>query len=169
MDIWKEYLISFFVRLGDFLKNPIIVLYFISIVLIVGSFGVWYPYFETTDHPTNFFIAEGTLKNLATYVIALLAATMADFLLSKVERSKGLKIFAFSIFLLALIAAVLALTKHLPLFGYLGLSLTYLLWIVVFADDETKGLESGGNGKTASGGEEPDKQELPGSLTNFKV
>lgn len=164
MNNWKKYFDFFKDRIKAFFINPIIVIYFFCIVIVVGSFGVWYPVFDFNFCLGNFLTDNSTLTNLSTYVISILAATMAHFLLNEKERGRGFKIFSFSLFLLGFISAVISLIKFNWLFGYLGLFLTYILWMIVFADDETLGLEK----DNASGGPDPDKQKLPGTLANFK-
>ena len=167
MNTWKGYLQSLQERFVGFFENPIIVVYFACIVFAVGSFGVWYPAFDFDYCSGNFFTSIPTLTNLSTYVISILAATMADFLLGKKERSNGFKIVAFSIFIFAFIAAVMSLIKFVWILGYLGLILTYILWVIVFVDDDSMVSEMDPN--AASGGKDPEKQMLPGNLSDFKA
>lgn len=162
---WKQNYSYFITRFKGFFENPVIVIYFICIVVFVGSFGVWYSYFDNNNCFTSFLVDKGTLTNLSTYVISILAATMAHFLLNKKQRGNGFKIFSFSLFLLGFISAVISLVKFNFIFGYFGLFLTYLLWIIVFADDETLSLEYGSN---PVGGDRPELQTIPGSINNFK-
>lgn len=164
MNNWNKYLTVLFERLYGFIVNPVIVIYFVCIVVIVGSFGVWYSAFDFPYCSANFFTDNSTITNLATYIISILAATMAHFLLSKKKRGTGFKIFSFSLFLLGFISAVISLIKFNWVFGYLSLVLTYILWMIVFSDDET--LQS--DDDNASGGRNPDRQNLPGTLANFK-
>lgn len=165
MKSWANHIIYLWDRIKSFFLNPVIVMYFLCIVIMVGSFGVWYPYFDDDICKKNFFTSNGTLTNLSTYIISILAATMANFLLSEKPRGRGFKIFSFSTFILAFISAVMALIHFNSYFGYTGLFLTSLLWIIVFADDESLGGQSDDN---ANGGANPAQQIILGDLGGFK-
>ncbi len=165
---WSKYINTLLSRLKSFINNPTVVIYFVSIVAIVGSFGVWYPIFDYQNCNNSFWFEPTTLTNLSTYTISILAATMADFLLGNRERGKAFKIFVFSLFIVAFLSSIISLIKFKGLFGILGVVLTYFLWVIVFADDGSKGGDEIKDPKVSSGGSAPDKVELQGTLKEFK-
>lgn len=166
MEQWEKYIKAFLNSILDFLKNPIIVVYFISIVVIIGGFGVWYNWFDYNPKDDCPFWDYNNLGNLATYSISMIAATMADFLLSKKENGKGIKIFSFSLFLLSFISSIIAMVKYKYIFGLVGLGIAYLLWIIVYSNDDSKRPDTTPN---PNGGINPQNTPIIGNTNSFQV
>lgn len=165
MENWNSFFkINFLDKAKSFFNKPLVVTYFFTIVVIVGSFGVWYNSFDFRSCYNNFFVDNETLTNLATYTISILATTMATVLLSKKVQTNSFKIFSFAIFILAFLSAVISLVKFNWVFGYCGLILTYILWMIVYSDDES--LSDNPNAPT--GGANPEAQIIPGDISSFK-
>lgn len=154
-------------RIRSFIANPVTVLYFVCIIVIIGGFGVWYSAFDYPYCISSFLVDGSTLSSLAIYSISILSGAMAQFLLTPRNGSRGLKIFTFSVFLMGFISALVSITKAIWPFGYLSLLLTWLLWITVYVEDPTIGGDLAGEAADAVGGPDPDIQELPGNLNDF--
>ncbi len=169
MKIWKNYFLSFCNRIEKFLSNPVIVLYFCAIVVVVGSFGIWYNLFDYSKSFLSFMVDTLTISNLSVYSISILAGAMAHFMLAKKERGRGLKIFTFSIFIFGLLAAIVSLSKNGWYFGYVSLFLTYLLWVLVYVDDDVIGTNLDVNPNSPKGGDNPAGATLGGSLAGYNA
>jgi ABC-type Fe3+ transport system permease subunit len=171
---WGNKLSSFWKRIISFVQNPVAVIYFLSIVVITASVGVWYPLLlekpieQNADQKTEFI--NSILLSLGTYAISILAGTMADFLLGarSKKRSNALKIFTFSVFIIAFLASFIAIATKIWFFGVSGVALTLLLWIVVFADDEAKS-EKEIDPNSSSGGSNVAGAQISGNTTGFAV
>lgn len=170
MITWKHYAKALRIRLQEFGRNPVIVLYFLAIVVVVGSFGIWYNLFGYTKHFACFLIEDTTISNLSVYSISILTGAMANFMLDKRERGRGLKIFVFSLFIFGLLSSTVSLTTSGWLMAYAGVFFTYFLWILVYVDDSIIGNDIPNvNPNNPVGGDNPAGVDLPGTVDGYNV
>jgi hypothetical protein len=170
MRTWTLYYSALILRLSEFVKNPVIVLYFLAIVVVVGSFGIWYNLFNYPKHFTCFLVEATTISNLSVYSISILTGAMANFMLDRRERGRGLKIFAFSLFIFGLLSSTVSLTTSGWLLAYAGVFFTYLLWILVYVDDNVIGNNIPNvNPNDPVGGDNPAGVDLPGNVDGYNV
>lgn len=150
------------------LMNPIIVIYFLSVVVLVGSFGVWINFIGSDDCFTKLIFDKNIIETLSTYLISILAGTMASFLISKRDKSVNIKILSFSSFIMAFIFCLAAIMRSNLYLVLSGLVLTYIHWIFVYSEDELMN-DNDNDSKSAVGGSNPGHENILGDLGGFKV
>ena len=161
---WNEFGEGCYRRFENFISHPILCFYFLIIVIIIGSSGVWLP-FITEDICSPSFNIEGTLSiGLATYCIALLSASMADNLLSS-ENLKTFRFFIFSLFLLAISLAYVTVIKKDGVIGSITCFITLIIWVLNYGNDEAKKDNKLSDPNSVVGG--PAENELQGDMEGF--
>lgn len=162
---WQSFREDCNARISNFKSHPILLFYFVVVVVFVGASGVWLPFLIETDTKNPCFNITSTLTvGLATYCIALLAAAMADNLLS-LHKLKTLRFFIFSLFLLSITLAYVTLITKTIGWGVVTTLLTLVMWILNYSDDDSKKDSMEPPGDTPAGG--PTTQELAGNLDGF--
>ena len=75
-------------------RHPTFVFYFAFVLIVGGGVGVWLPFFANCDCPQMEYgqpvepsILLTTSRNMATYILAMVAASFADIMLSEVSRA----------------------------------------------------------------------------------
>lgn len=126
--------------LGDDLKmrivgptsQPTFIMYFLVVMLAVGGIGCWLTMFSKGFGTEAF-------SSLSTYSIAVLAAAMADVLLSQDVR-QSFRMFSMGVLALGVVLAVLGLTTPSNYWTYassmIAALLSWFLWYVANADNE---------------------------------
>lgn len=108
--------------------------YFVSIIIVAGGVGIWLPWVST-----------GVLssQSIMTYIFALLAAFIADFMTKEEEErskkySKDMTIFIFSIVVFIICTAVLAgkVCNHSIVIISCSLVLLWWLWWILLEDQK---------------------------------
>jgi Ca2+/Na+ antiporter len=133
-----------------FINHPILFFYFLVVVGFVGSSGVWIPFI--LDYHSKGFDATGTFTvGVATYCIALLAAAMADNLLSP-EKVKTVRFFIFCLFLLSFLLAYITIIDKKIWVAILATFVTFFMWILNYSEDEAKKDEKAHNPEAGTGG-----------------
>lgn len=170
---WRLSFVTLFKRIWMFVKSPSLVIYLSIVILFVGGLGVWYPYTKEPMDLYCFIHKPDTLTNLATYSISILSAAMADFLLGSRQRGISIRMFVFSLFLMSLIFSFVGLSNQIATFSYLGLGIMILFWIVVYADDVSKGSFANLNDESERvypvGPSDPQDVALSGTLEGLKA
>src|ERR1044071_9667693 len=82
---WKDLGIEIYRRLKKPLGYPSFVFYFLGIIVLVGSLGVWISIYKQSW--------EAVPRDLSTYLLAILSAASADLILSE-GKKQSLQMFA---------------------------------------------------------------------------
>lgn len=106
-------------------KRPGPIFYFVSIIVIAGGVGVWLPWIS---------LGELRPESIMTYIFALLAAIIADFLTQDDQRndySKDMSVFIISIvvFIICITVIALEVCKNSLSVISLALALALLWWL----------------------------------------
>lgn len=158
---WEEFGAECYKRFDSFQKHPILSIYFFIVVVAVGSSGIWVPFIMTKD---KCFVASNVFTvGAATYCIALLAASMADNLLS--EKLKTIRFLVFGLFLLSFTLSYVTLITNNVWVSILALLLSLLLWVINYSEDETKMEARFSQPNGPAGG--PTDVPVPGTLEGF--
>ena len=111
-------------------KRPGPLLYFISIIVIAGGVGVWLPW-----------LSSGSLsaQGLMTYIFALLAAMIADFITQEKKRESFSRDFSFFIiaiviFIICITVVALNLCRYSIPVSLISLSLLWWLWWILLEE-----------------------------------
>ncbi|WP_281647963.1 hypothetical protein [Parendozoicomonas sp. Alg238-R29] len=109
-------------------RSPAPLLYLITIIIVAGGVGVWFPITQ----------GSGDIKaNLMTYVFALISAILADFLLEEKDKTQSYNMLVISIVVVIIALTVYTITAsgtgnlNASISSYIPIGIaTILLWTV---------------------------------------
>lgn len=149
--------------------HPTFIMYFVVVLIIGGGLGVWLPPVvsalggEISASKPELSVA----MSLATYVVAILSAGLADALLSEISRA--FRMFALSLCIIGAVIALLALLTSSKqgafLFSGVGAAISLLLWWLANANDEK--LQEAQIPVDAPVGNQPEQTDLPGNTQGY--
>ena len=132
---WKVFSSTLFELISRGFKKPSPLIYFLSIILLAGGVGFWYPLLDT---------GEANLNSAMTYVFAILAAVVADFFTSSrgedflegwndVEKDFTVLVVGLVVFIasFSVIAVVLKCGFWAWLWMFVAAIMVWLLWWIL--------------------------------------
>jgi hypothetical protein len=133
-NFWRDLVATVWERVVTPARHPKYVIYFLGIIVVVGALGVIIPLVR------NFIAAEPTdaewrsvLHSLCTYVLAILAAALADSIVSeKIKSTLRLLIFVFALLVAGAAITVLfiqSLEKGWMIVGVATVVALFLWWV----------------------------------------
>lgn len=172
-ETWTDLCAECKARLATPIKSTYFVFYFVLVVVGLGSIGVWWPML-----PVGRNIADGNQQfpelwalcsNLATYFVALVAATFADAHLREDDGSRQFRfIVSIGLVIVFLFGVVSLAATSLKFAGWtagVGAVLSLLAWWIVNATNASLRVDPPSDAPTGGSPE----QDLAGSLSNIEA
>lgn len=171
---WKSLCFEVGGRFFGPFRHPIFFLYFVAFVIVIGSLGAWWPYLgvrRVPDPSTPPVSADdwALIGNLATYFIALAAATFADAHLKVGDGSKQFRFLLLVLFVVTCILGIGSLVTSSFRVAvnavWVGSVVSLIAWWMANAtnpslrDDPPADAPTGGDAK----------RPLPGNLSNIEA
>ncbi len=133
MKHWSSFFSNVWTTFATGFDRPGPFLYFISIIVIAGGVGIWFPWISSGIYDDN---------SIMTYVFALLAASIADYLIGsnthKDNKDISIAVITFVVFVIA-VTILSVIVDHCLLKNILrGLSLLLLWALWWFLLDHTR-------------------------------
>lgn len=163
MNDWKKFLLELKEMTFRGFKKPAPLFYFISIIVIAGGVGVWIPWISS---------GQISSQSVMTYIFALLAAVIADFMTQEEKRgsySKDMSVFIIAVVVLIICTTVIALRvcEYSLLIIFVSLFLLWWLWWILLEEKKFDLTQEGVKQATIGmNTEEPDSESK--SLAAFK-
>lgn len=169
---WKAFLSDLWLRVYAPVGQPTLIFYFVAITVAVGGIGVWISLpgvLISCPSPTN---QISFLNSLSTYLLAVLAAAFADFILGVRKKRSSMQMFAMFVFTIGTLAAVISRFITSTNMSYarsaaiVAAVLAFFLWWIANADN-IRLSEGMPRIDSAMGGNADDN--LKGEIKGFKV
>ncbi len=165
-------------RIKEPRKSPRFILYFVFIIVILGSMGVFYELYSISNGCNCFKHWESVKINMANIFLAYIAASSVELILLDGEETKfkevnlkDVQMFGVSVLILGFILWLLSVLYQEELVSFLfssvGLLLAYFLWWISNSEKPQLNQVSP---STALGNpnDEDSSVELSGSMDDFK-
>jgi hypothetical protein len=157
---WKELVAEIRRRVKDPFGQPEFVLYFVAIILLIGGLGVWISVYKKDW--------EVVPRDMSTYLLAILAASAADLVLSK-KSTRSLQMLGLFVLVTGGFLAVLSQANTNVIRAYVyaivGTLMALLLWWV--ANSIRRDIFGPAEPIDALGGQL--HEELTGDLTDIET